>query len=193
MKKKNLTKLPQDVINQIAAGDVVERPSSVVKELVDNAIDARATKIVVKVKNGGLDMIEVSDNGHGISKKDLPLIFDAHTTSKIKSIEDLNTLISMGFRGEALSSITSVAKVRVSSKYVGADFANEALFDKQGKVTVKKIAKEEGTTVKVKNIFYNIPARKKYLKTPQTEYRKIYKILNNYYLKPNTKKSKSKN
>ncbi len=182
MKKKKLTKLSQEVVNQIAAGEVVERPSSVVKELVDNAIDAQATEITVKIKNGGIDMIEVSDNGYGISKEELPLIFDAHTTSKIENIEDLNTLISMGFRGEALSSITSVAKVTVASKYIEEEIANEIIFNKEGKSYVKKTAKEEGTTVRVENIFYNIPARKKYLKTPQTEYRKIYELLNNYYL-----------
>jgi DNA mismatch repair protein MutL len=182
MKKKKLTKLPQDVVNQIAAGEVVERPASVVKELVDNAIDAQATKVAIKVKNGGIDMIEVSDNGYGIPKEELPLIFDAHTTSKIENIEDLNSLISMGFRGEALSSITSVAKVTVSSKYIEEEIANEIIFNKEGKSIVKKTPKEEGTTVRVEDVFYNIPARKKYLKTPQTEYRKIYELLNNYYL-----------
>jgi len=182
VKKKKLIKLPQEVVNQIAAGEVVERPASVVKELVDNAIDAQATKITVKVKNGGIDMIEVSDDGYGIPKEELPLIFDAHTTSKIESIEDLNTLVSMGFRGEALSTITSVAKVEVASKYIAEDFANKVTFDKEGVSNIKKTPKEEGTTVTVQDIFYNIPARRKYLKTPQTEYRKIYELLNNYYL-----------
>jgi DNA mismatch repair protein MutL len=182
VKKKKLNKLSQEVVNQIAAGEVIERPSSVVKELVDNAIDAQASKIVVRVKNGGIDMIELSDNGFGIPKEDLPLIFDAHTTSKIESIDDLNTLLSMGFRGEALSTITSVAKVSVSSKYTEDPIANEITFNEQGKSDVKKTAKEQGTTVRVEDIFYNIPARKKYLKTPQTEYRKISELLNNYYL-----------
>ncbi len=182
MKKKKLHKLPQNVVNQIAAGEVVERPASVVKELVDNAIDAEADKIEVSVKNGGIDMIEVSDNGYGIPKEELPLIFDAHTTSKIEKIEDLNTLISMGFRGEALSTITSVARVNVSSKYVEETIANEIDFNEDGKSPVKKTAKERGTTVRVENLFYNIPARKKHLKTPQTEYRKIYELMNNYYL-----------
>lgn len=182
MKKKKLHKLPQSVVNQIAAGEVVERPASVVKELVDNAIDAEANKIEVKVKNGGIDMIEVSDNGYGIPKEELPLIFDAHTTSKIESIEDLNTLISMGFRGEALSAITSVARVNLSSKYIEESIANEIEFNEGGKSPVKKTAKEKGTTVRVENLFYNIPARKKHLKTPQTEYRKIYELMNNYYL-----------
>ncbi len=182
MKKKKLIKLPQEVVNQIAAGEVVERPASVVKELVDNSIDANSTKITVRVKNGGIDMIEVSDNGHGISKENLPLIFDAHTTSKIQNIEDLNTLISMGFRGEALSTITSVAKVHVASKDIKETFANVITFNEEGKSKTKKTAKEEGTTVRVQNLFYNIPARRKYLKTAQTEYRKIYELLNNYYL-----------
>lgn len=182
MNKSRLIKLPQDVVNQIAAGEVVERPSSVVKELVDNAIDANATKISVRVKNGGIDMIEVSDDGFGIPRDELPLIFDAHTTSKIKNIQDLNTLISMGFRGEALSTITSVSKVYIASKYEEEEIANEISFDEKGKGKVRKTAKEQGTTIRVENIFYNIPARKKYLKTPQTEYRKIYDLLNHYYL-----------
>ena len=182
MKKKKLHKLPQTVVNQIAAGEVVERPASVVKELVDNAIDAEANRIEIKVKNGGIDMIEVSDNGFGISREDLPLIFDAHTTSKIEKIEDLSTLVSMGFRGEALSTITSVARVNVSSKYVEETIANSIDFNEEGKSSVKKTAKEEGTTVRIENLFYNIPARKKHLKTAQTEYRKIYEIMNNYYL-----------
>jgi DNA mismatch repair protein MutL len=182
VKKKKLHKLPQDVVNQIAAGEVVERPASVVKELVDNAIDAQADKIEVRVKNGGIDMIEVSDNGFGIPKEELPFIFDAHTTSKIEKIEDLNTLVSMGFRGEALSAITSVARVNVASKYIEEEIANEVDFNEKGKSSVKKTAKEKGTTVRVENLFYNIPARKKHLKTPQTEYRKIYELMNNYYL-----------
>jgi len=182
VKKKKLHKLPQSVVNQIAAGEVVERPASVVKELVDNAIDAQADKIEVKVKNGGIDMIEVLDNGYGIPKEELPLIFDAHTTSKIEKIEDLNTLISMGFRGEALSTITSVARVNLSSKYIEESIANEIEFNEEGKSPVKRTAKEKGTTVRVENLFYNIPARKKHLKTPQTEYRKIYELMNNYYL-----------
>jgi len=182
VKKKKLHKLPQSVVNQIAAGEVVERPASVVKELVDNAIDAQADKIEIKVKNGGIDMIEVSDNGFGIPRDELPFIFDAHTTSKIEKIEDLNSLVSMGFRGEALSAITSVARVNVASKYTEEEIANEIDFNEKGKSSVRKTAKEKGTTVRVENLFYNIPARKKHLKTPQTEYRKIFELMNNYYL-----------
>ena len=121
MKKPKINKLSQQVINQIAAGEVVERPSSIVKELIDNSIDAQATKIIIKVKNGGIDLIEVSDNGIGIPKENMSTVFDSHTTTKIKDINDLNTLLSMGFRGEALSTITSVSKVTLLSKYIEED------------------------------------------------------------------------
>lgn len=177
-----LNRLPQDVVNQIAAGEVIERPSSVVKELVDNAIDAESTKISIKVKQGGMESIEVSDDGYGIPKKNLFSVFEAHTTSKLKTLEDLNSLLSMGFRGEALSTITSVAKVTLVSKYAEEEFANEISFSSDGKSLVKSAAKEKGTSIKVENLFYNIPARKKYLKTANTEYRKIHEMLERYFL-----------
>jgi len=182
MERPKLNRLNQEVVNQIAAGEVIERPASVLKELLDNSIDAQATKISIRVKNGGLDMVEVSDDGIGIPSENLPEVFDAHTTSKIKSIEDLNSLISMGFRGEALSSITSVAKVLVQSKFEGEDTAFEINYNEKGKSNVKKCAREEGTLVRVEDLFYNIPARKKYLKSAQTEYRKIYELLSKYTL-----------
>lgn len=182
MERPKLNRLSPEVVNQIAAGEVIERPASVLKELIDNSIDAQSTRIVVKVKNGGIDMIEVSDNGVGIPSENLPEVFDAHTTSKIKKIEDLNTLISMGFRGEALSSITSVSKVTVQSKYRNEDVAYEVSYNEDGKSEVKKCAREEGTLVRVEDLFYNIPARKKYLKSAQTEYRKIYEMLSKYLL-----------
>lgn len=181
MSKPILNKLSEDIVNKIAAGEVVERPSSVVKELLDNAIDAQADEIEIRVVNGGIDLIEVSDNGFGIPKANIGDIFDSHTTSKIASIEDLNTLMSMGFRGEALSSITSVSKVKVVSKYKEEEIGNEVLF-KGKKSSVKSSPKETGTTVKVENIFYNIPARQKYLKSSQTEYRKIYELVSKYIL-----------
>ena len=182
MKGVKLNKLSDEVVRQIAAGEVIERPASVVKELVDNSIDAGASKITIKVKNGGIDLVEVSDDGIGIPKENLPLIFQSHTTSKLNSIEDLNTLLSMGFRGEALSTITSVAKVRTESKYEGEERANAIFFNEKGASEISTIAKEKGTTIKVEKLFYNIPARAKYLKTANTEYRKIFEMLNRYFL-----------
>lgn len=182
MQKPKLNKLSPEIINQIAAGEVIERPASIVKELVDNSIDAQSTKIEIKVKNGGIDLIEVSDNGIGIPKENISSAFDSHTTSKIEKIEDLNTLLSLGFRGEALSTITSVSRVKLVSKFQSEDLGNEINYNENGKSLVKSAAKEQGTTVKVENIFYNIPARFKYLKTAQTEYRKIYELLLNYFL-----------
>ena len=182
MVKPVLNKLSQDVVNQIAAGEVVERPASVVKELVDNAIDAKATEIEIKIKDGGIELIEVSDNGIGIPKRNLPEIFLPHTTSKISRIEDLNTLLSMGFRGEALSTITSVSKVHVISKFEDEGIGNQVVLNEKGQSDVKSAAKEQGTTVRVENLFYNIPARRKYLKSASTEYRKIYELLNRYFI-----------
>jgi len=180
-KEYKLNTLSEDVINQIAAGEVIDRPASVVKELVDNAIDAEATEITIKLKNGGIDLIEVSDNGKGIPEKNLPDIFKSHTTSKISKIEDINNLLSLGFRGEALATILAVADVKMISKY-GKDIANEIIFSSPTNFKVKKAAKEVGTTVTIKNIFENIPVRKKFLKQPQTEYKKILDILLPYFV-----------
>ncbi len=182
MSKPVLNKLSQEVVNQIAAGEVVERPASVVKELLDNAIDAKADRIEIKLKEGGIELIEVSDNGIGIPKRNLPEIFLPHTTSKISRIEDLNTLLSMGFRGEALSTITSVSRVHVISKYEDEGIGNMIMFNKKGQSDVRSAPKEQGTTVRVENLFYNIPARRKYLKSASTEYRKIYELLNRYFV-----------
>ena len=182
MSKYILNELSQDVVNKIAAGEVVERPSSVVKELVDNSIDAGADKIQIKVVNGGIDLIEVSDNGSGIPKESLADIFKPHTTSKISSLEDLNNLLTMGFRGEALSTIVSVSDVVLASKYLNSDSAFEIEYKGINDFSVKKVAREVGTVVTVRNIFANIPARRKYLKSAQTEYKKILDILYPYFL-----------
>jgi len=182
MERPKLNRLTAEVVNQIAAGEVIERPASVVKELLDNAIDAKARKITVRINGGGMKMIEISDDGIGIPKENLDDIFDAHTTSKLRSIEDLNTLMSMGFRGEALSTITSIAKVTVVSKFEEDQIGYEIDFSENGKSEIKKSAREKGTSVKVEDLFYNIPARRKYLKSEQTEYRKIYELLAKYFL-----------
>jgi DNA mismatch repair protein MutL len=181
-KKVTLNKLPQELVNQIAAGEVIERPASVIKELLDNSIDAGSTKIGIKVVNGGIDLIEVSDNGMGIPGEDIEDIFKAHTTSKISTLEDLNSLLTMGFRGEALSTIVSVSKVKMSSKYIDEEFGNEILFKNFSDSSVKKSARESGTVITVENIFDNIPVRKKFLKSAQTEYKRIVEVLIPYFL-----------
>lgn len=173
-------KLTQELINQIAAGEVVERPASVVKELIDNSIDAGANEIKVKIEQGGLKSIEVSDNGKGIDQKDLPLVFDSHTTSKISSLEDLNNILTMGFRGEALSTIQSVSQASIVSKSKNSTNGYSIDFESSNKVV--KSARNDGTTLTIKNLFYNTPARLKFMKTPETEYRKIVELFNTYAL-----------
>lgn len=177
-----LNKLPTELVNQIAAGEVVERPASIVKELVDNSIDAGASKIGIRIVNGGMDLVEISDNGIGIPQENLFSIFEAHTTSKISSLEDLNNLLTMGFRGEALSTIVSVSKVKLVSKYKDSDTGNEISFKDFSNHQIKKAAREEGTVITVEKIFENVPARRKFLKSAQTEYRKILDILFPYFL-----------
>lgn len=180
-----INKLPQSVINQIAAGEVIERPASVVKELVDNSIDAGATQIKIRLKNGGLSLLEIIDNGSGISETDLPFAFEPHATSKINNIEDLNKVLTMGFRGEALSTIQSIAKIRATTRTADDDSANIIYYnsgDSSKDNTINKTARDIGTTITVEEIFFNVPARRKFLKTPETEYRKIYEILTPYFL-----------
>ncbi|MDD6213199.1 MAG: DNA mismatch repair endonuclease MutL [Clostridiales bacterium] len=161
--------LDQNTINQIAAGEVIERPSSVVKELVENAMDAGATAITVEIRDGGTTLIRVTDNGSGITPEDIPLAFLQHATSKIKSAEDLLTVSSLGFRGEALSSIASVAQVEVITKtkenLTGVRYRIEG-GQELGK---EEIGAPDGTTFLVRNLFFNTPARRKFLKSASTE------------------------
>ena len=177
-----IKKLSQEVINQIAAGEVVERPASVLKELLDNAIDAQANKIDIKIKKGGISYIEVSDNGHGIEEGDLANAFEAHSTSKIENLEDLNEILSMGFRGEALSTIVSVSEITMISKEKNNDFAYKVTGSGIEISESSKDARDTGTTVIVENLFERIPARKKYLRAENTEYRKILETLTPYLL-----------
>ena len=161
--------LDQNTINKIAAGEVVERPASVVKELVENAIDAGANAITAEIKDGGISFIRITDNGCGIAKEDIPTAFLRHSTSKIKSVEDLLTVGSLGFRGEALSSISAVAQVELITK-TREDFTGTH-FEIHGgqKKDLSDIGCPEGTTFIVRNLFYNTPARQKFLKTAMTE------------------------
>ena len=164
-----ITLLDQETIDKIAAGEVIERPSSVVKELVENAIDAQATAITVEIKEGGISFIRITDNGCGIEKEQVPLAFLRHSTSKIKSIEDLLSVSSLGFRGEALSSIAAISQVELITKtresLLGVRYRIEGSVEK----TMEEIGAPDGTTFLVHNIFYNTPARRKFLKTAMTE------------------------
>ncbi len=161
--------LDQNTINKIAAGEVVERPSSVVKELVENAIDAGATAVTVEIKEGGLTMIRITDNGSGIDPEDIRDAFLRHSTSKIRDIDDLTTIASLGFRGEALASIAAVAQVEMMTKthgqLTGTRYVVEGGFEKG----FDEIGCPEGTTLIINQIFFNTPARRKFLKTPVTE------------------------
>ncbi len=161
--------LDEQTIDQIAAGEVVERPASVVKELVENAIDAGATAIHVEIRDGGTTMIRVTDNGCGIDADQIPAAFCRHSTSKIRSLEDLAVIASLGFRGEALSSIASVAQVELITKTADTMTGSRYLMEGGREISLDEIGAPNGTTFLVKNLFYNTPARKKFLKTPQTE------------------------
>ncbi len=165
----NITVLDESTVNQIAAGEVIERPASVVKELLENAIDAKATAITVEIKEGGISFIRVTDNGCGIPKGQISLAFLRHATSKIRSVEDLITVSSLGFRGEALASIAAVCQVelitRTSDSLTGSRYQIEGGVEK----SLEEVGAPEGTTFIARNIFYNTPARKKFLKTAATE------------------------
>ena len=161
--------LNQETIDKIAAGEVVERPSSVVKELVENAIDAKATAVTVEIKEGGISFIRITDNGCGIEKKQVPIAFLRHSTSKIRSVEDLLDIHSLGFRGEALSSIAAVAQVELITKTYEELTGTRYVIEGSREVENEEIGAPEGTTFIVRNLFYNVPARRKFLKTAQTE------------------------
>ena len=161
--------LDQYTIDNIAAGEVVERPSSVVKELVENAVDAKANAITVEIKEGGIKFIRVTDNGTGIPKEQIRTAFLRHATSKIRNVEDLMRVSSLGFRGEALSSIAAVGQVELISKT--SDELSGIRYEIHGgkEVAMEEIGCPEGTTFIVRNLFYNVPARRKFLKTSMTE------------------------
>ena len=165
----NIHVLDQNTINKIAAGEVIERPASVVKELLENAIDAGATAITVEIRDGGISFIRVTDNGCGIQKDELPLAFLRHSTSKIRSVEDLFTVSSLGFRGEALSSIAAVAQVEVITKTARSLTGIRYQIEGGEEKAVEEIGAPDGTTFIARNLFYNTPVRRKFLKTAMTE------------------------
>lgn len=165
----NIHVLDQSTINKIAAGEVIERPASVVKELLENAVDAKATAVTVEIRDGGISFIRVTDNGCGIPREELPLAFLRHSTSKIQSVEDLFTISSLGFRGEALSSIAAVSQVEVITKTAGSLTGTRYQIEGGLETGCEEIGSPDGTTFIVRNLFYNTPVRKKFLKTAATE------------------------
>ena len=169
--------LSQETIDKIAAGEVIERPSSVVKELVENAIDAGSSAVTVEIKEGGISFIRISDNGCGIEREQIPLAFLRHSTSKIKSVEDLFTVTSLGFRGEALSSIAAVSQVELITKTNGDFTGSRYLIEGSKEVSLEEIGAPDGTTFIVRNLFYNTPVRLKFLKKPATEAAKVAEMI----------------
>lgn len=172
-----IRKLPTHLINQIAAGEVVERPSSVVKELVENSLDAGADRIRVEVEQGGIRRIRISDNGGGIARDELALALSAHATSKISSLDDLEEVSSLGFRGEALASIASVSRLRLASRPVDQDEGLE-VDSESGQISdPRPVGMPAGTIIEVRDLFYNVPARRKFVRTERTEFNHIDELV----------------
>jgi len=183
MKKDSVINiLPPSLSNKIAAGEVVERPASIVKELVENAIDAEATEITIIVKAGGTELIQIVDNGTGMSVDDVRLAFERHATSKITSTEDLEGINSLGFRGEALASIASVAMVDARSLRRGAEVGLQIKLDGGVEASEEPCGGNAGTSIAIKSLFFNTPARRKFLKADSTEFRHCRVVANRFAL-----------
>jgi DNA mismatch repair protein MutL len=174
--------LPSNIANKIAAGEVVDRPASVVKELVENAIDAEATRITAVISQSGKELIQVIDNGVGMDEKDAELAFERHATSKVSDVHDLDRIMTLGFRGEALPSIASVSRLEIKTS-TGDNDVGTLLKLEGGKITPReKLALKQGTTISVKNLFYNTPARRNFLRADTTEFNHILKELKRFFL-----------
>ena len=178
MSSNRIRILPEQISNKIAAGEVVQRPDSVVKELIENSIDASATKIELIVKKAGKNLIQVVDDGIGMSEEDLLLSVQKHATSKIWAFEDLETIKTLGFRGEALSSISAVSQVEIRTETRDDEIGTSIRFDESGNLVKDKGSYPKGTSVTVKNLFFNTPARRKFLKTDATELKHIIDTFN---------------
>ena len=176
-----IKQLSEDLRNKISAGEVVERPASVVKELVENSLDAGATEITVVVEKGGQQLIQVTDNGCGIASDELPVAFERYSTSKIGTVDDLFTIDTLGFRGEALASIASVSEVNVLSANGSDEGAEMAILNGETG-DVQPAATVQGTSITIRNLFYNTPARKKFLKSPRMEFRKVVEMIRRFAL-----------
>jgi len=170
---KRIKILPENIASKIAAGEVVQRPESVVKELIENSIDAGAKNIEVIIKRAGKNFIQVCDDGTGMNEEDLVMCVQKHATSKIEAFEDLEVIKTLGFRGEALSSIAAVAQIEIRSQMTGEEVGTVLKNDEAGKVTIDKGSFPKGTCVTIKNLFFNVPARRKFLKTDTTEFKHI--------------------
>lgn len=168
------------IASKIAAGEVIERPSSVIKELVENSIDAKSTIIEIEIIDGGMDLIKITDNGNGISKEDLPTAIKRHATSKINSIDDLSHLTSMGFRGEALASIAAVSKMQLSSKSSESHAGSNIKVENSTILSESVVSMTNGTSITVNNLFYNLPARKKFMSTLKSESNRIVRLINHF-------------
>lgn len=177
-----INKLSSEIFNRIAAGEVVESPSSIVKELAENAIDAGATEIFVSVRGGGIDKISITDNGCGIDFDDMPTAFLPHATSKIKSLDDLDTISTLGFRGEALPSIAAVADVTMVSRTAESEIGGKIVYKGGRLISHDECGTSLGTTVTVENLFDHIPARKKFLNKPSREETKIFTLIEHLVL-----------
>lgn len=174
--------LDQQTIDKIAAGEVVERPASVVKELVENAVDAKASQITAEIREGGIGFIRITDNGSGMEKEDIPLAFLRHSTSKIRSAEDLSGVRSLGFRGEALSSISAVSMVELITKSRKSVLGSRCCLEGGVQKSLEDIGAPDGTTLIVRNLFYNTPARKKFLKTEMAEAAAVHEMMSHLAL-----------
>ena len=175
--QRKIAILPDHLANKIAAGEVIQRPDSVVKELLENSLDAGATRVVISVRDGGTSFIQVADNGLGLDADDASMAFVRHATSKIATYDDLESIRTYGFRGEALASIGAVAQVAMKTRRPSDEAATLAKIDGGGRLTISREAREPGTTVTVQNLFFNVPARKKFLKSGATEFRHVHETV----------------
>lgn len=173
---QRIQQMPNQLINQIAAGEVVERPASVVKELLENSIDANATKIEIDIEQGGIKLIRIRDNGHGIHRDDLALALSRHATSKIRNLDDLEHVKSLGFRGEALPSIASISRMSITSRQDAAEGFRVQGRD-EASAELSPAPHGTGTTIEVRDLFYNVPARRKFMRTEKTEFNHLEDVV----------------